>query len=81
MEEEAKSTKDISRTHVIEKSASGLYSLMGGKWTTFRRMGEETVDAIAKDEEQKGNKIGPSKSKDVRLIGSSPSSLGEELKR
>jgi glycerol-3-phosphate dehydrogenase len=31
---------------VIEKSASGLYSLMGGKWTTYRRMAEDLVDEI-----------------------------------
>lgn len=32
-------TKQISRSHVIEVSDSGLFSLMGGKWTSFRRMG------------------------------------------
>jgi len=44
-----KTTKDISRTHVIEKSDSGLYSLIGGKWTIFRKMGEDVVDLIVKD--------------------------------
>lgn len=39
-------TKDVSRSHVIEKSSSGLYSLMGGKWTTFRKMGQDVVDDI-----------------------------------
>jgi glycerol-3-phosphate dehydrogenase len=39
----------MSRNHVIEVSKSGLVSLMGGKWTTFRLMGEETVDRILKD--------------------------------
>ena len=52
MAEEAKSTKDIARSHVIQKSNSGLYSLMGGKWTTFRKMGEQLVDCIVKDEKQ-----------------------------
>ena len=33
----------LSRGHVIEVSDSGLVSLMGGKWTSYRRMGEETV--------------------------------------
>lgn len=32
-------TKAISRSHEIEVSPSGLVSLMGGKWTTFRNMG------------------------------------------
>ena len=31
---------------MIEVSHSGLVSVMGGKWTAFRKMGEETVDKI-----------------------------------
>ena len=37
-------TKKLARKHVIETSKSGLVSLMGGKWTVYRLMGEETVD-------------------------------------
>lgn len=43
-----KSTAAISRNHVIEISDSGLVSLMGGKWTSFRSQGEETVDLLIK---------------------------------
>ena len=43
------STASISRNHVIEVTDSGLVSLMGGKWTSFRSQGEETVDRILKD--------------------------------
>ena len=43
------STAAISRNHVIEVTESGLVSLMGGKWTSFRSQGEETVDRILKD--------------------------------
>jgi glycerol-3-phosphate dehydrogenase len=39
-------TSALSRNHVIEVSDSGLVSLMGGKWTSYRRMGVETVDKI-----------------------------------
>lgn len=39
-------TASLARNHVIEESESGLISLMGGKWTSFRKMGEETVDKI-----------------------------------
>ncbi len=40
-----KDTKSISRTHVIDVSPkSGLVTIAGGKWTTYRRMAEETVD-------------------------------------
>lgn len=39
-------TAKLSRTHVIEFTDSGLCSLLGGKWTSFRAMGQETVDEI-----------------------------------
>ncbi|CDW82478.1 glycerol-3-phosphate dehydrogenase [Stylonychia lemnae] len=47
------STAALSRNHVIEKSASGMVSLMGGKWTSFRKMGEETVDLIINSNRQR----------------------------
>lgn len=37
-------TKEISRSHKILVSEAGLVTITGGKWTTFRRMGEDTVD-------------------------------------
>lgn len=41
-------TKEISRSHKILLSASGLLTLTGGKWTTFRKMGEDTVNFFSK---------------------------------
>ena len=38
------SSKDISRHHSLEVSKSGLVTITGGKWTTYRKMGEDTVD-------------------------------------
>ena len=38
------STKEISRRHKITVSPSGLLTIIGGKWTTYRRMAEETID-------------------------------------
>lgn len=38
------STAALSRDHVIRISEGGLVTLTGGKWTTYRRMGEDTVD-------------------------------------
>lgn len=38
-------TSKLSRLHVLESSASGLISMMGGKWTIYRRMGEDAVNA------------------------------------
>ena len=40
----SKSTKDISRSHKIIISNSGLITIVGGKWTTFRKMGEDVLD-------------------------------------
>jgi glycerol-3-phosphate dehydrogenase len=37
------STKEVSRRHKIIISPSGLLSVIGGKWTTYRRMAEETI--------------------------------------
>jgi glycerol-3-phosphate dehydrogenase len=38
------STKEISRDHKLIVSDSGLITITGGKWTTYRKMSEETVD-------------------------------------
>jgi glycerol-3-phosphate dehydrogenase len=40
-------TKEISRKHKIITSKSGLVSIIGGKWTTYREMGEDAVDKLA----------------------------------
>lgn len=37
-------TKEISRSHKIILSESGLITITGGKWTTFRRMAQDTID-------------------------------------
>ncbi len=39
-------TKEISRKHKIISSKSGLVSIIGGKWTTYREMGEDVVDKL-----------------------------------
>lgn len=59
-------TKEISRSHKIIVSESGLVSLTGGKWTTFRKMGEDTVEYFPKIT---GLKLSPSRSKDILLHG------------
>ena len=37
-------TKEISRSHKLIVSASGLVTITGGKWTTYRIMAEDTID-------------------------------------
>ena len=41
---ESQKTKEISRSHKLIVSASGLITITGGKWTTYRKMAEDTVD-------------------------------------
>lgn len=40
-------TKEISRKHKIVVSKSNLVSIIGGKWTTYREMGENVVNKLA----------------------------------
>src|ERR1700722_9206843 len=42
---EKQKTKEISRSHKLIISESGLITITGGKWTTYRQMAEETVNA------------------------------------
>ncbi|MBS9779204.1 MAG: glycerol-3-phosphate dehydrogenase/oxidase [Moraxellaceae bacterium] len=45
---EGKSTKEVSRSHKVEVTKSKLVHIFGGKWTTYRQMAEDTVDAVIK---------------------------------
>jgi glycerol-3-phosphate dehydrogenase len=42
------STKEVSRRHKITVSDSGLLSIIGGKWTTYRLMAEEALNKAVK---------------------------------
>ena len=44
-EAEADDTAEISREHAIRISDAGLLTIAGGKWTTYRKMAEDVVDA------------------------------------
>jgi glycerol-3-phosphate dehydrogenase len=41
-------TSKLSRDHSITVSHSGLVTVTGGKWTTYRRMGQDTIDHACK---------------------------------
>ncbi|MGD9632392.1 MAG: FAD-dependent oxidoreductase [Pirellulales bacterium] len=45
--DDSKTSSKLARDHVIRVSSSGLVSIMGGKWTTYRRMAEDGVDRAA----------------------------------
>lgn len=42
--EDAKETSQISRSHHLQVAESGLVTITGGKWTTYRKMAEDTID-------------------------------------
>ncbi|XP_008283861.1 glycerol-3-phosphate dehydrogenase, mitochondrial isoform X2 [Stegastes partitus] len=44
----SKDTQSICRNHIVSISDSGLVTIAGGKWTTYRSMAEETLDASVK---------------------------------
>lgn len=37
-------TKEISRHHKVTVSTAGLVSVLGGKWTTYRKMAEDVIN-------------------------------------
>src|SRR6185312_393514 len=45
----AEKTKEISRSHKVIISKSGLASVIGGKWTTYRKMAEDTLSKIIRN--------------------------------
>lgn len=59
-------TKEISRSHKVIVSESGLVTLTGGKWTTFRKMGEDTVNYFTRIT---GQNLSLSKSLDQKIHG------------
>ncbi|KAI0181854.1 FAD dependent oxidoreductase-domain-containing protein [Hypoxylon sp. FL1284] len=45
----AKNTQSLVRNHLVDISTSGLVTCAGGKWTTYRQMAEDCVDAAVKE--------------------------------
>ena len=43
-----RNSSKLSRDHKIFVSATGLITVTGGKWTTYRRMGQDAVDQAAR---------------------------------
>jgi glycerol-3-phosphate dehydrogenase len=64
--EEGGKTKEISRSHKIFTSDSGLLTMVGGKWTTFRKMGEDLVN---KTEKRNGWSHVSTKTKHLKIHG------------
>lgn len=64
----------MSRSHVVELlPKSGLISVMGGKWTTYRYIGEDAVEQIIAAHDLKPTY--KSRTDDYKLIGSGSKTL------
>ena len=63
-------TGAISREHTVLVSASGLVSVTGGKWTTYRAMAEDVLSRCV----QAGmlSNRGPSATAGLRMVGAPP---------
>ncbi|MGH7685044.1 MAG: glycerol-3-phosphate dehydrogenase/oxidase, partial [Vulcanimicrobiaceae bacterium] len=59
------STAALSREHLIEVDKHGLVSVLGGKWTTYRRMAKDAIDAAARSA---GLPNVPSRTQDLPLV-------------
>ena len=63
---ESEQTSKLSRTHAVARVAPGLIAIAGGKYTTYRVMGADAVQACAED---LPGRINPSCTEDVPLLG------------
>lgn len=63
----AGNTAKLSREHLIDVSPSGVVTIAGGKWTTYRKMAEDAVDAAAVPA---GLRASPSRTAGLPLHGS-----------
>lgn len=62
-------TSKLSRDHTILVSPSGLITVTGGKWTTYRRMGQDSIDRAA---QVAALAESPSRTVDLKLHGWTP---------
>ncbi len=63
----AADTTKLSREHTISSPAPGLSVIGGGKYTTYRVMARDLIDAAARD--LAGRTAGPSMTHDIPLLG------------
>lgn len=66
-EAQSGTTAMISRDHLIVKSPSNLITIVGGKWTTYRKMAEEVVDAAITAGDL--SVVRGSQTKNLKLVG------------
>jgi len=65
----ATTTAGLSREHLIDVAPSGLVTVTGGKWTTYRKMAEDVIDVAVKEA---GLPPAPSATAHLALHGAAP---------
>lgn len=63
---ESDQTSKLSREHIVTHSVPGLVVVAGGKWTTYRVMAKDAIDAAA---DALDGKIPASTTADIALLG------------
>jgi glycerol-3-phosphate dehydrogenase len=63
---ESESTSKLSREHVVAHSAPGLVVVAGGKYTTYRVMAKDAIDAVA---DALDGRVPKSVTKNIPLVG------------
>ncbi len=61
-----KGTASLSRDHLINISESGMITIAGGKWTTYRRMAEDVLDIAV---EKYHLQATPCQTKELKIYG------------
>ncbi|MHB1213540.1 MAG: glycerol-3-phosphate dehydrogenase/oxidase [Thiobacillus sp.] len=69
-------TSALSRDHLL-RVESGLVSITGGKWTTYREMAEQTIDAAARVAQLPSH---PCRTADLALHGATTDALPSPLR-
>ncbi len=63
---ESEETSKLSREHLVGHAVPGLVVIAGGKWTTYRIMAKDAIDAAV---DALDGKISPSVTQDISLLG------------
>ncbi|MDQ3480061.1 MAG: glycerol-3-phosphate dehydrogenase, partial [Actinomycetota bacterium] len=63
---ESESTSSLSREHAVARPQPGLVSIAGGKYTTYRVMAADAIDAALEDV---GGPVPPSVTEHIPLVG------------
>jgi glycerol-3-phosphate dehydrogenase len=66
-DDDGESTKALSREHTVIVSRSGLVTVTGGKWTTYRAMAEDVLEKCAEKGLLESRSTG--QTEDLRLVG------------